>query len=92
MSVKEQRKNKIRQIRNKKYRTLVNNQLKKVTSYFQGNQVSAEELKKMVAEAQKALDKASNKKVITKKKINRKKSKLHKLVQWEKIICRRENI
>ncbi|CAG8809942.1 28879_t:CDS:2, partial [Racocetra persica] len=36
-------------------------------------QVEEEKVKKMVAEAQKALDKAGNKKIIAKKKVNRQK-------------------
>lgn len=77
---KNQEKNQKRQVRNKKYKTLIKNQFKKITSYLKEKKSQPGELKVLLAGTQKVLDKAANKKVIHKNKAARKKSKLHKLL------------
>jgi small subunit ribosomal protein S20 len=90
MLKKTQIKNRERQIRNKKYKTLAKNQLKKVSLYISSEKdFKLSELNKLVSEAQKALDKAAIKKVIHKNKASRKKSNLHRLVN--KIIVDNKN-
>ena len=78
--IKDQKKNQARHLQNRKYKTLIKNQLKKIASYFSEKENNPQELKKMLSMAQKVLDKASNKKIIHKNKAARRKSKLHKLV------------
>jgi len=64
MPTKEQKKDYEKQIRNKKYKTLIKNQFKKLFTYLKDNGTNKEELKKMVSETQKMLDKAANKNII----------------------------
>ena len=78
MLTKEEKKNKEKQIRNRKYKTLIKNRLKKVDDFLKANETDIEKLKKLVSEAQKVLDKSSNKKVIHKNKASNKKSQLYK--------------
>jgi small subunit ribosomal protein S20 len=81
MSAKEQKKNEIRNIRNKKYKTLIKNQFKKIDSMVKSDKANKEEdLKILLSEAQRILDKASRKGVIHKNKSSRKKSRIYKLV------------
>jgi small subunit ribosomal protein S20 len=76
----EKEKSQVKQSRNRRYKTLIKNQFKKVEKCLKEKGTSAEEMKSLVAETQKILDKASNKKVIHKNKAARKKSRLHKLI------------
>ena len=78
MLTKEEKKNKEKQIRNRKYETLIKNRLKKVDDFLKASETDIEKLKKLVSEAQKVLDKSSNKKVIHKNKASNKKSQLYK--------------
>jgi len=78
MLIKEGKKNQERHARNRKYKTLIKNQFKKIEVYLQEKKSDEKELKKMVAETQKILDKAQNKKVIHKNKAARKKKQLYK--------------
>jgi len=78
MLIKEGKKNQERHARNRKYKTLIKNQFKKIEVYLQEKKSDEKELKKMVSETQKILDKAQNKKVIHKNKAARKKKQLYK--------------
>jgi ribosomal protein S20 len=78
MLIKEGKKNQERHARNRKYKTLIKNQFKKIEVYLQEKKSDEKELKKMVSETQKILDKAQNKKVIHKNKASRKKKQLYK--------------
>lgn len=69
-----------KQSRNRKYKTLIKNQFKKIEACLKEKGAKAEEIKVLVSEAQQILDKASNKKVIHKNKAARKKSNLHILL------------
>ena len=69
-----------KQSRNRKYKTLIRNQFKKIEVCLKEKEPKAEEIKTLVAEAQQILDKANNKKVIHKNKAARKKSSLHLLL------------
>ncbi|CAG8502182.1 1798_t:CDS:2 [Gigaspora margarita] len=62
MPIKEEVKNKEKQARNRKYKTLIKNQFKKVEVYLKENQKDEKELKNLVSETQRILDKAKNKK------------------------------
>ena len=85
MSIKEQRKNEIKQNRSKKYKTLIKNQFKKIDSCLKSKtEGSRDELKTLVSMAQCILDKASNKKIIHKNKAARRKSRLFKLISSSK--------
>jgi ribosomal protein S20 len=65
--------------RNRKYKTLIKNQFKRIEIYSKKDQNSDEkELKNLISETQKILDKAKNKKVIHKNKAARKKVQLYK--------------
>ncbi|CFW93023.1 30S ribosomal protein S20 [endosymbiont DhMRE of Dentiscutata heterogama] len=84
MVVKEAEKNKIKQARNRKYKTLIKNQFKKIEVYLQkqkGNEsavsVQQKGLENLIAETQKILDKAKNKKIIHPRKRDRKKRQLY---------------
>lgn len=78
MPIKEEVKNKEKQARNRKYKTLIKNQFKKVEVYLKEKRTDDKELKNLVSETQRILDKAKNKKVIHRNKAARKKSQLHK--------------
>ena len=80
MLKENQAKNYQRQIRNKRYKTLIKNQFRKISDYFKEKKNHPTELKVLLSETQKVLDKAVNKKVIHENKAARKKSKLHKLI------------
>jgi small subunit ribosomal protein S20 len=67
-----------KQARNRKYKTLIKNQFKKIEVYLKEKKTDEKELKNLVSEAQKVLDKAKNKKVIHKNKSARKKRQLYK--------------
>ena len=69
-----------KQSRNRKYKTLIRNQFKKIEVCLKVKGPKAEEIKNLVSEAQQILDKANNKKVIHKNKAARKKSSLHLLL------------
>jgi small subunit ribosomal protein S20 len=77
MVIKESKKSQEKQARNRKYKTLIKNQFKKVEIYLKEQKSDEKELKNLVSETQKILDKAQNKKVIHKNKAARKKSQLH---------------
>ena len=77
MSIKEQKKNKAKQVQKKGYKTLVKNQLKKIDVYLERGKRNEVELEKMVSEAQKVLDKASYKKAIHKNRASDEKSRLN---------------
>ena len=78
MLTKEEKKNKERQSRNRKYKTLIKNQFKKIEVYLQEKKGDEKETEKLISETQSVLDKAKNKKVIHRNKNNSKKSKAHK--------------
>ncbi|CAJ0837657.1 2885_t:CDS:2 [Entrophospora sp. SA101] len=78
MSKKIQEKYKERQIKNKKYKTLIKNHFKEITNQLQEKNSNRAELNILAAKTQKVLDKAVNKKIIHKNKAARKKSQLHK--------------
>jgi len=78
MLIKEGKKNQEKHARNRKYKTLIKSQFKKIEAYLQEKNSDEKELKKMVAETQKILDKAQNKKVIHKNKNARKKKQLYR--------------
>ena len=78
MPIKEEKKNQEKHAKNRKYKTLIKNQFRKIELYFQEKKSDEKELKKMVSETQRILDKAQNKKVIHKNKAARKKSQLYK--------------
>ncbi|MDR1670810.1 MAG: 30S ribosomal protein S20 [Spiroplasmataceae bacterium] len=76
MPIEEEKKSKEKQARNRKYKTLIKNQFKKIEIFKDKD--NKEELKKLIAETQSILDKAKNKKVIHINKSARKKSQLYK--------------
>lgn len=78
MPIKEEKKSKEKQARNRKYKTLIKNQFKKV-QLFKDND-NKDELKKLISETQKILDKAKNKNVIHINKSARKKTQLFKIL------------
>ena len=77
MLIKEEVKNKEKRAKKRKYETLIKNQFKKVETYVKEKKTDEKELKKLLSETQKVLDKAQNKKVIHKNKAARKKSQLY---------------
>ena len=82
MPTKEERISKEKQAKkqaeNRKYKTLIKNQFKKVKIYQKEKKTDEKELKNLISETQKILDKAKNKKVIHKNKVARKKKQLYK--------------
>jgi ribosomal protein S20 len=78
MLITEEKKSKEKQARNRKYKTLIKNQFKKIEVYLQEKKTDEKELKNLVSETQRMLDKAKNKKVIHKNKVARKKKQLFK--------------
>ena len=78
MLTKEEKKDKERHSQNRKHKTLIKNQFKKVGVYLQEKKSDEKELEKLISETQKVLDEAKNKKVIHKNKSRRKKSRAHK--------------
>lgn len=76
-AIKEEEKNREKQSQNRKYKTLIKNQFKKIEVYLKEKNTDEKELKKLESETQKVLDKAKNKKVIHRNKAARKKSQLH---------------
>ena len=78
MLTKEEKKNKERQSRNRKYKTLIKNQFKKIEVYLQEKRNDEKETEKLISETQSVLDKAKNKKAIHKNRSRSKKSKVHK--------------
>jgi small subunit ribosomal protein S20 len=77
MPIKEEKKNQEKQARNRKYKTLIKNQFKKVELCLKEKSPDENELKKLASETQRILDKAKNKKVIHRNKAARKKSQLY---------------
>jgi small subunit ribosomal protein S20 len=77
MLIKEEVKNKEKRAKKRKYETLIKNQFKKTETYVKEKKTDEKELKKLLSETQKVLDKAQNKKVIHKNKAARKKSQLY---------------
>jgi len=71
-------KNKKKQSENRKYKTLIKNQFKKVKSYLQEKEPNSPEINSLIIETQKLLDKASSKGKIHHNKASRKKSQLMK--------------
>lgn len=68
---------------NKKYKTLMKNDLKRIKSFLAGKKFGDEDLlnvKKLLSFAQKNVDKSVNKKIIHKNNGARKKSKLFNLI------------
>ncbi|WNE40826.1 MAG: hypothetical protein mread185_000283 [Mycoplasmataceae bacterium] len=62
MPIEEEKKSKEKQARNRKHKTLIKNQFKKVEIFLQGSKDNKDELKKLIAETQSILDKAKKKK------------------------------
>ncbi|CAH1755679.1 7416_t:CDS:10 [Entrophospora sp. SA101] len=85
MPIKEQKKSEIKQVRNRKYKTLIKNQFKKVEVYLKEKKTDEKELKSLISATQQALDKAVHKKVIHKNKAARKKSQLHNNLNKQEI-------
>jgi len=69
-----------KQAKNRKYKTLIKNQFKKVEVYLKEKKTDEKELKSLIAETQKILDKAKNKKIIHQNKSARKKRQLYKKI------------
>ena len=69
-----------KQAKNRKYKTLIKNQFKKVEVYLKEKKTDEKELKSLIAETQKILDKAKNKKIIHQNKSARKKKQLYKKI------------
>ena len=67
-----------KQAKNRKYKTLIKNQFKKVEIYLKEKKTDEKELKSLISETQKVLDKAKNKKIIHQNKSARKKRQLYK--------------
>ena len=67
-----------KQARNRKYKTLIKNQFRKIEVYLKEKKTDEKELKSLIAETQKILDKAKNKKIIHQNKSARKKRQLYK--------------
>lgn len=67
-----------KQARNRKYKTLIKHQFKKIAIYLKEKKTDEKELKNLVSETQKILDKAKNKKIIHENKAARKKRQLYK--------------
>ncbi|WNE39937.1 MAG: 30S ribosomal protein S20 [Mycoplasmataceae bacterium] len=88
MPIKEEKKSKEKQARNRKYKTLIKNQFKKI-ELFKDND-NKDELKKLISETQKILDKAKNKKVIHVNKSARKKTQLFKILSKENKTSQKE--
>ena len=72
-------KNQKKQSENRKYKTLIKNQFKKVKSYQAEKKTDPSEINSLIIETQKLLDKASSKGKIHRNKAARKKSQLMKL-------------
>ncbi|CAG8844979.1 16418_t:CDS:2, partial [Racocetra persica] len=77
-------KNKVKQASNRKYKTLIKNQFKKIEVYLQKQKVDEsavsaqqKELEILISETQNILDKAKNKKIIHPRKRDRKKRQLY---------------
>lgn len=75
----QEEKDRIKQSRNRGYKKLVRKSVQKFKELAEKG-ASGVELKKTLSEAQKVLDKATNKKIIHKNKAARNKSKLHKIL------------
>lgn len=91
MPIEEEKKSKEKQARNRKYKTLIKNQFKKVENFLkESNEDNKEGLKKLVSETQSILDKAKNKKVIHLNKSARKKSQLYKILSKEGKVSQKE--
>ena len=69
-----------KQARNRKYKTLIKNQFRKIEVYLKEKKTDEKELKSLIAETQKILDKAKNKKIIHQNKSARKKRQLYKKI------------
>ena len=67
-----------KQAKNRKYKTLIKTQFKKVEIYLKEKKTDEKELKSLISETQKVLDKAKNKKIIHQNKSARKKKQLYK--------------
>ena len=67
-----------KQARNRKYKTLIKNQFRKIEVYLKEKKADEKEIKSLIAETQKILDKAKNKKIIHQNKSARKKRQLYK--------------
>ena len=79
MSLKVQKKSKKIQEKNRSYKTKVRNQSRVIETLVKNNG-ELNELKTMIATVQKTLDKASNKGIIHKNKVARKKKKIFQLL------------
>jgi ribosomal protein S20 len=88
MSASEQLKNKQRQSRNRKYKRLVKNQLKKINYYLAGKlkeeKISQEEIERFIPETQSILDKSARKGIIHKNRRDKYKSKFQKIFNQRK--------
>ena len=80
IQIKEKRKNKEKQARNRKYETLIKNQFKKIELYLKEKKSGESELKNLASETQRVLDKAKKKGVIHKNKANHHKSREQKKI------------
>jgi len=78
-------KNEKKQSENRKYKTLIKNQFKKAQSYLKENKVNSSEIKSLIIETQKLLDKASSKRKIHHNKAARKKSQLMKWFEFNNL-------
>jgi ribosomal protein S20 len=90
MSKNTQEKYQARQKQNKHYKNLIKNQFKKIDKQLQAPSLNEEELKALVIETQKFLDRAANKRVIHKNKAARKKIQLNR--NTNKFLNKKEEI
>jgi ribosomal protein S20 len=88
MPIEEEKKSKEKQARNRKYKTLIKNQFKKIELFKDKD--NKDELEKLISETQSILDKAKNKKVIHVNKSARKKNQLYKILSEKAKISQKE--
>jgi ribosomal protein S20 len=79
MPAKEEKKSKEKpdpkRAKNRKYNKLVKKQIKKIEVHLKEKKIAEKELKKLISETQKILDKAKSKKAIHRNRTDDKKSK-----------------
>jgi ribosomal protein S20 len=88
MPIEEEKKSKEKQARNRKYKTLIKNQFKKIELFKDKD--NKDELEKLISETQSILDKAKNKKIIHVNKSARKKNQLYKILSEKAKISQKE--
>jgi len=76
----QKEKNQKKQSHNRKYKTLIKNNFRKIEIYLKEKDLQIEKVKELSSKAQSSLNKASNKGVIHKNKAARKTKSLHSLI------------